>query len=303
MPVSPLVRRLGAALLLFLAWSGVPGRGLADESVRLEACAALTAEPGLDAVWPAAAGLRPGGLALPGDKGLGCRFLLAGEPGGEAVAVEARLRRPASQGRDEAADRWFVPVRRGEPAVAAYAFAGPGGPAAGTWTLELVRDGKVLAQTRFEVSPAVSPAADGPSAVSLPVRPPSGPGDGQPAAGPPSPSAAAAPLPRPAGPPAAAKRLPPVAAVSPRAAYALQTGIFADPGNAQAQAARLRSRGIWACVAVEGAGTGHRYRVLAGRFADRQAALAGRDKVAGIAGISPLPFPLAGPGLPSPPCR
>lgn len=72
--------------------------------------------------------------------------------------------------------------------------------------------------------------------------------------------------------------------------WALQTGLFADAANAASQAAKLRRRGFPACVAVEKTGKGSRYRVLAGRFGDRRAALATRHAVAAAGDVSPLLF-------------
>ena len=56
------------------------------------------------------------------------------------------------------------------------------------------------------------------------------------------------------------------------------------PGNAENQAARLRGQGLPACVAAESGSGGTRYRVLAGRYGDRQVAQASRDAVATVVG-------------------
>jgi hypothetical protein len=77
---------------------------------------------------------------------------------------------------------------------------------------------------------------------------------------------------------------------------ALQTGLFADAANAQGQAAKLRGRGIPACLVEEGQGKAKRYRVLAGRYGERRAALAARNEVRAAAGVSPLVFEVA-PGM------
>ena len=77
---------------------------------------------------------------------------------------------------------------------------------------------------------------------------------------------------------------------------ALQTGLFADAANAQGQAAKLRGRGIPACLVEEGQGKTKRYRVLAGRYGERRAALAARNEVRAAAGVSPLVFEVA-PGM------
>ncbi|KAF5034848.1 hypothetical protein DSECCO2_591760 [anaerobic digester metagenome] len=77
---------------------------------------------------------------------------------------------------------------------------------------------------------------------------------------------------------------------------ALQTGLFADAANAQGQAAKLRGRGIPACLVEEGQGKTKRYRVLAGRYGERRAALASRNEVRAAVGVSPLLFEVA-PGV------
>ena len=68
------------------------------------------------------------------------------------------------------------------------------------------------------------------------------------------------------------------------ASFALQTGVFADPGNARGQVAKLRGRGFPACVVEEKGPDGKRYRVLAGRFGDRHTAMARLPEVATAAG-------------------
>jgi len=52
----------------------------------------------------------------------------------------------------------------------------------------------------------------------------------------------------------------------------------------------LRTRGLPACLATEGEGGQRRYRVLAGRFGDRRAALALRSEVMGVAGNTTVLF-------------
>ena len=83
---------------------------------------------------------------------------------------------------------------------------------------------------------------------------------------------------------------------APKGFVALQTGLFADAANAQGQAAKLRGRGIPACLVEEGQGKTKRYRVLAGRYGERRAALAARNEVRAAAGVSPLLFEVA-PGV------
>lgn len=393
---------LGAACLL-LAALAVPAAAWPagrPETVVLDACGPLAVEPGLAEPWPGGRAARSGATVSPTDKGLGCRFTVAGKPAGAPVLVEARLTRPTPGG-GQAVSRWFVPARRGEPAVAAYAFS-PSDPAApGLWTLELFAGDARLAGQAFTVpgaagevaapataeSPApaaampaaptpAGPPAPGPEVPSqavsaapaalvpapVPAMPPEsrdpGPGPAAeaptgrepaqdaaqaspavstetpaaapvpeaalPRAGSPSPaspsavpavpadpapaamSPASVASPRPAADPAPTPKkagVPPAAATSPKApvvpeaparhgqaagSYALQTGLFADAANAAAQAARLRARGMPACLAVEGEGKARRYRVLAGRFGDARAAAGARADVRAIVGAAPL---------------
>ena len=72
--------------------------------------------------------------------------------------------------------------------------------------------------------------------------------------------------------------------------YALQTGLFSDAANAAGQAERLRAKGLPACVAEEGVGKNRRYRVLAGRYGEKRAALAARSEVNAATGVSPLAY-------------
>ncbi|MEA4858090.1 SPOR domain-containing protein [Solidesulfovibrio sp.] len=275
-----------------------------------EACGALAAEPGLVEAWPGAMAVRLGEAVAPSDKGLGCRFVLPGKPGGKAVAVEARLTRPSADGDGQAVDRWFVPARPGEPAVAAYAFFPLGPPAPGPWRLELAAGDKPLGAWNFIVSPpsaaaqtpAEAPGAPG-VAASIPIASPpaSSPSAASPAApakpGPEADPASPKPPPAKAAPTAAPSRGSPSAATGSAAArprevakgfVALQTGLFADAENAAVLAARLRARGMPACVAKEGQGATARHRVLAGRFGDRRAALASREAVRAAVGVWPL---------------
>lgn len=70
----------------------------------------------------------------------------------------------------------------------------------------------------------------------------------------------------------------------------LQVGVFSSSDNAEALAVRLRAKGLPACLSVEGAGSGRRYRVLAGRFGDRRAAMANRAEIASRAAVKPVLF-------------
>jgi cell division protein FtsN len=172
------------------------------------------------------------------------------------------------------------------------------------------------------VATAGSPSTAAPAAAPASVTPPTPapvaaapPASRQPVPPPPSPKTVAAvktvpaPVPAPKPPAVAAssergpvrgaavapgRTPPPAAAKAPVAAgfYALQTGLFVDADNAEGQAARLRARGLPACMAVEGQGGGRRYRVLAGRFGDRRAAQAFSAEVRGVSGVAPLLFPV-----------
>lgn len=343
-PPGPLWLLLAALLFLW----GAPARAVATQSAvtaRLDACGAMAAEPGLGEI----AGGGPSRLDAtlrPGDSGFGCRFTLEGDPRGSLETVEVRLSRPGAVAGSVARDRWFVPVRRGSAAVAAYAFADPGEIREGEWTLELYLGEALLAQKRFEVaadtaSPLAMPVAaheeadpqpeastsggagpvavtepahqaesDTPPLPSVPPPPaslpaPTPPAATSPVAAPPERkpvrASAAGPLPHrqaapePAGASGETKASAgPFAARSPGATrfYALQTGLFADAGNAEGQAARLRARGLPACLSVEGEGGRRRYRVLSGRFGDRRAAQVSRAEVTAVAGASPLLFPV-----------
>ena len=354
---------LAAALL----WSGTgrPALAAGDATLVFNACGALLRQPGLGDPWPGGKAVRPGETLLPGDKGLGCRFTLTGEPAGAAVVVTVRLTRPGPDGAP-VDDHWFVPVRRGEAAAAVYGFA-PGQPAAaGPWSLTLTADGAGPVTARFDAPAPVGepeaaglagsalPAAAGPPLPApkttpvtvqtvTPLPPPlvgeataptvaapeaaaiaSAPAAGSPASAarraeaPLSPPAAAMPQVAPAKtqPAAAAKAKPadpppakapapapakPAAtgtgqtvaqttakAAAPAGYVALQTGLFTDADNAAVQAAKLRARGMPACVAVTETAGKRRYRVLAGRFGDKRAAGEARAAVTAILGLSPL---------------
>jgi Meckel syndrome type 1 protein len=324
---------------------------------------------------------------------LGCRFRIGGEPRGETVLVEVRLTRPALVGGGQAVDRWYVPARRGETALAEHRFVAAGEAAPGQWDLALYIDDQLQAERRFEVQGAPSEASPTVAAsASPPPAPPSAPALAAapvPAVAPPlmpdTPGVRSGPSPQettaadleivlapepasggvpeawaasvpPSAPPArktarqtpqptasrkdASPSSPPVpsaktgavrpdgqaptksfspsgkAAVAPakpapepRASspapiakspsapsgqttgyYALQTGIFSMPGNAENQAARLRGQGLPACVAAESGSGGTRYRVLAGRYGDRQVAQASRDAVTTVVGSGAVLF-------------
>ena len=109
------------------------------------------------------------GLALePGDRGLGCRFRIGGEPRGETVLVEVRLTRPTLVGGGQAVDRWYVPARRGETALAEHRFVAAGEAAPGQWDLALYIDDQLQAERRFEVQGAPSEASPNRGGVRLP---------------------------------------------------------------------------------------------------------------------------------------
>jgi cell division septation protein DedD len=319
---------LGLALLCLAAlpaWN-LPARAEETPAVRIEACGAMPPQTG-DELAPRPVRLaRPDGPLVPGDAGLGCRFVVTGDPKGKPVVVEARLSRPALVGPGQALDRWFVLARQGEPAVAEHVFAGPAEVRPGQWTLELLLEGRLVAERHFEIAAAEPPA---PSAQGLAETTPPQPAPApKPATGPTPPVAAArperppllptprpaavAPRPQPERPPAkpaagasrptratgqtAPAKLPaaprPGQTPPPQAAsgyFALQTGVFAEPGNAAGQAARLRGQGFPACVAVETGPGGKRYRVLAGRFGDRRTAMNFRAEVGAASGGKAVP--------------
>lgn len=58
--------------------------------------------------------------------------------------------------------------------------------------------------------------------------------------------------------------------------YLLQAGLFSVKDNALAEAARYRAKGYPGCVLEEGGGPKRRYRVIVGRFPDRERAVAAR---------------------------
>ena len=359
-------------------------------------CGGLSVAPGPGEPWPGDKAVRPGEVLSPTDKGLGCRFVPPGRAGGAPLLLEARLTRPSGARGAPVVDRWFVPARRGEPAVVTYAFFPPGAAVPGAWRLELFDGGTPVASQTFvmpesaatgedaEAAPfavraavrnaaagqpqqaapepapasaatpdvaAVSSVAAGeaaqaepapeaaPEATPAPVAPPllpASPSASAPRAAAPdqaaTPQAPAAAQKAPASPapptaskktsaankaasPQAAKAGAPAPAASQSAAaaarvpaekgkgkdaakgfVALQTGLFADAANAQGQAAKLRGRGIPACLVEEGQGKTKRYRVLAGRYGERRAALASRNEVRAAVGVSPLLFEVA-PGV------
>jgi len=155
--------RLLAAFLLFAFCCLVVFPAWAGEAASVEVCGALFVEPELAAAWPGGKTVRPGEVVLSSDKGFGCRFVLHGEPKGAAAMVEVRLTRPSSVEGRAGLDRWFVPVRRGEPDIAVYAFSDSGPPESGTWTLELLVDDIPVVSRRFTVaSPVTVPSLSPP---------------------------------------------------------------------------------------------------------------------------------------------
>lgn len=320
-------RRTGSAWMFaaVLLLGGPPAAAAGDAppavgTARLDLCGPLSGDPG---TGQGAGVSRPGEVLSPGDKGFGCRFTVPGVPGREAEIVEVRLTRPGASPGALARDRWFLPVRRGTPALAAYAFAGPGEAREGVWTLELYLADVLLAEKRFEVildrrpdAPAASGAdaaspvppeavatrprqpeiADLPARgkVSLPAAAPESRPEPATRSGPAVPRPVSAPPDSPSPGRPAREGSSTLGVAEPRPAlasgyFALQTGLFAEAGNAEGQAAALRARGVPACLLVEGEGNRKRYRVLAGRFGDRRAALASRAEVKAASGAAPLP--------------
>jgi cell division protein FtsN len=214
LPFAVCCRRLGPVWLLSatLAVLGASSSLAAAQdvpAVRLDACGAMTVEPGLGET--AGGPSRPGQTLLPGDKGFGCRFTLLGEPKGSLENVEVRLSRPGAVGGGEVRDRWFVPTRRGGAALAAYAFAGPDEVGEGVWTLELYLADVLLAQTRFEAVAAkdaavaiAEPSGRWPAAPKAPVAAGSGTPSSSTAAGPFAATDGSPNMPAPAAAPASA---------------------------------------------------------------------------------------------------
>jgi len=214
---------------------------------------------------------------------------------------------------------WSLEVYDGETRLAATTFTVTGAAVRGTVEAPAPRD--AMPDAPQEAVPADPSAGSVPTSEATPQAP------SRPATDTPAPPDATAPAseaaPRPApdtasetpepqstpktAPPEAARPKPAQPAVSKPAAtakgiptkpaatvatgfYALQTGLFADAANADTQAAKLRGRGIPACVAAENGGKGRRYRVLAGRYGDKRAALTMRGEVGRAAGVRPLLF-------------
>jgi cell division septation protein DedD len=322
-----------ACLLTASPWDRSAGAGEEAVSVTIEACGAMAPQPADSDIPRPARLVRADGVLWPGDAGLGCRFMVTGKAAKDkAVTVEARLARPDLVGSGQALDRWFVPARRGETAVAEHLFGRPGEALAGTWTLKLFIGGRLVAEKPFEIKAALAQAPQDTTApeVAVAVTAETPPADipkpmpdlaaavpqhhPEPPAQKPLPKselAVARPQPvRPSG-----KAAPKVVSATPRPSrsagqtaparlpaapplatrqgvvgyFALQTGLFAEPGNAWGQASRLRGRGFPACVSEEQGPAGKRYRVLAGRFGDRHSAMALRAEVATAAGGKAMP--------------
>lgn len=326
--VITLLAALGPGL-----WPGAARAGAdVPSAVTALVCGALVREPAPGDAWPAAKDVRPGETVGALDRGFGCRFVVSGEAGQAPVAVAVRLTRPLPEG-GTAEDVWQAAARPGEPAVAAYALAAGLPVAAGEWTLTLTPPGGQPATARFQM--AGRPAEALPSPPPAPQTAPSAKAAAQTASAAPRPepalsvaapqAASPAPEPTPAPPaeavapaatvepngrtappvaPAAARTTTPAAKTEPTAGYlALQTGLFADPDNAAAQAAKLRAQGLPACLAVSDKGGKRRYRVLAGRFGDRRAAAAARAEVMAATGVTPIVTPVAASDIPRLRCR
>jgi hypothetical protein len=238
----------------------------------------------LAAGLPVAAGEWTLALTPPGGQPATARFQVAGRPAETGPPPPVPQTAPSAK-----AAKTASAAPRPEPALAVAApQARPAAP-----------------------EPAPSAASAAPPAPTEPNGPSAPPVAPAPAAAQPSrPPAAAASAAKPE-PPAAAKALAPrpgkdapASKALPAAGYlALQTGLFADADNAAAQAAKLRSQGLPACLAVSDQGGKRRYRVLAGRFGDRRAAAAARAEVAAVTGVAPLVTPVAASDIPGLRCR
>jgi len=200
---------------------------------------------------------------------------------------------------------WSLEVYDGETRLAATTFTVTGAAVRGTVEppapREAMPDAPQEAAPSNPTAPSVPADEATPQAPSRPATDTPAPPDATPAT-PPAPqpprpkNAAEKPSPPAVAKPVIAQKAPTKpAAAKPAAApatgfFALQTGLFADAANAETQAAKLRGRGIPACVAVESGGKGRRYRVLAGRYGDKRAALTMRGEVGRAAGVRPLLF-------------
>ncbi|EKO39688.1 MAG: hypothetical protein B193_1568 [Solidesulfovibrio magneticus str. Maddingley MBC34] len=250
----------------------------------------------------------------------------AARPGEPAVAAYALV-----AGLPVAAGEWTLTLipPGGQPAVARFQVAGRPAEAALPTAMQTTQGAKAVktasAAPRSEpalpvavfqgapaapepapVAPTVSAASSAPAEPNAQPAPPAA----QAAAQPSRPPAAAASAAK-SEPPAAGKasapgpdKSAPASKAEPSAGYlALQTGLFADPDNAAAQAAKLRGKGLPACLAVSDKDGKRRYRVLAGRFGDRRAAAAARAEVMAATGVAPIVTPVAAGDIPRLRCR
>jgi hypothetical protein len=241
---------------------------------------------------PVAAGEWTLTLTPPGGQPAVARFQVAGRPA-EAAALPATQTAPGAK-----AGKTAAAAPRPEPArpVAAPQAAPQAAPSA---------------PEPAPSPPALAAAPPAPAESNGQAAPPSGPAAARTttpaaAAAPAGQANASAPTPGP-GKAEARQKAPPSQAsakAEPAAGYlALQTGLFADPDNAAAQAAKLRSQGLPACLAVSDKDGKRRYRVLAGRFGDRRAAAAARAEVMAATGVAPLVTPVAAGDIPRLRCR
>ena len=248
----------------------------------------------------------------------------AARPGEPAVAAYALV-----AGLPVAAGEWTLTLTPpgGQPAVARFQVAGRPAEAAPPTAMSTAQGAKTAKTPSAQPHPEpalpvaalqTAPAAPepAPAAVSAASSAPTEP-NAQPA--PPAAQAAAQPSRPPAAAASAAKSEPPAAGkasaprpdksapaskAEPAAGYlALQTGLFADADNAAAQAAKLRGKGLPACLAVSDKDGKRRYRVLAGRFGDRRAAAAARTEVWAARGGAPIVPPGGAGDIPRLRCR
>ena len=238
---------------------------------------------------PVAAGEWTLTLTPPGGQPAVARFQVAGRPAEAAAPPPAAM--PTAQGA-KAVVKAAAAAPRPEPALSVTA---PQPPAAAP---------QAAPALPAPASAPVTPAEPG-NQTALPAAPTAAQTT-TPATAPAGQANAPAPPPQASGPGKAEPhpKKPPSSKGEPAAGYlALQTGLFADADNAAAQAAKLRSKGLPACLAVSDKDGKRRYRVLAGRFGDRRAAAAARAEVMAATGVSPIVTPVAASDIPGLRCR
>lgn len=162
----------------------------------------------------------------------------------------------------------------------------------------VVEDVEDAGSTDSLPDPAAEPMPEPPPAASTPVPAPkpaatpeskpatAPPAPPKPAAAPakPPPVAAPAPATKPAAPaakPSTPAAIPPPVAASTSGRWFVQVGGFADVNNAHALQARLKSAGQASIIAPTESAQGTLYRVRAGPYATREAALSAQQSLRG----------------------